>query len=138
MKLLYLLIIIFINFLFIQSSILFGKDIKIVYKINDTIVTNYDIDYELSYLTALNKNLKNLPKKDVILSAEKSIVREIIKKNHIDKIYNIDYEKAIEDPIINELINNFSLSLGYNNKSSFKKYLTENNINYNDLRKNLS
>ena len=48
MKLLYLLIIIFINFLFIQSSILFGKDIKIVYKINDTIVTNYDIDYELT------------------------------------------------------------------------------------------
>ena len=53
----------FINFLIIQSSILFGKDIKIVYKINDTIVTNYDIDYELNYLTALNKNLRNLPKK---------------------------------------------------------------------------
>ena len=79
MKFLYSFII-FINFLIIQSSILFGKDIKIVYKINDTIVTNYDIDYELNYLTALNKNLRNLPKKDLVLSAERSIVREIIKK----------------------------------------------------------
>ena len=135
MKLLYLLIIIFINFLFIQSSISFGKDIKIVYKINDTIITNYDIDYELSYLTALNKDLKNLPKKDVILSAEKSIVREIIKKNHIDKIYNIDYQKAINDTTITDLVDNFRSRLGYDNETSFKKYLTENNINYNDLKK---
>ena len=135
MKLLYLVIIIFINFLFIQSSMLFGKDIKIVYKINDTIITNYDIDYELSYLTALNKNLKNLPKKDVILSAEKSIVREIIKKNHIDKIYNINYQKAINDTTITDLVNNFRTRLGYDNESSFKNYLTENNINYNDLKK---
>ena len=114
---------------------LFGKDIKIVYKINDTIITNYDIDYELSYLTALNKNLKNLPKKDVILSAEKSIVREIIKKNHIDKIYNINYQKAINDTTITDLVNNFRTRLGYDNESSFKNYLTENNINYNDLKK---
>ena len=134
MKLLYFFIIL-LNFLIFQTSVLLGKELKIVYKINDTIVTNYDIDYELTYLTTLNKNLKNLPKKEVIFSAERSIIREIIKKNQIDKIYNIDYEKAIEDPIINELINNFSLSLGYNNKSSFKKYLTENNINYNDLKK---
>ena len=135
MKLINLLIIIFVNFLFIQSSISFGKDIKIVYKINDTIITNYDIDYELSYLTALNKDLKNLPKKDVILSAEKSIVREIIKKNHIDKIYNIDYQKAINDTTITDLVDNFRSRLGYDNETSFKKYLTENNINYNDLKK---
>ena len=135
MKLINLLIIIFVNFLFIQSSISFGKDIKIVYKINDTIITNYDIDYELSYLTALNKDLKNLPKKDVILSTEKSIVREIIKKNHIDKIYNIDYQKAINDTTITDLVDNFRSRLGYDNETSFKKYLTENNINYNDLKK---
>ena len=134
MKFLYSFII-FINFLIIQSSILFGKDIKIVYKINDTIVTNYDIDYELNYLTALNKNLRNLPKKDLVLSAERSIVREIIKKNQIEKIYNIDYEKAINDKTITNLVNNLRLSLGYNDELSFKKYLIENNLNYNDLKK---
>lgn len=134
MKLSYLLII-FINFLLIQSSILFGKDIKIVYKINDTIVTNYDIDYELSYLSALNKNLKNLPKKDIILSAEKSIIREIIKKNQIEKIYNIDYQRAINDTMITDLVTNFRSSLGYNDEISFKNYLAENNIDYNDLKK---
>ena len=134
MKHLYLLIIL-INFLFIQNSNLFSKDIKIVYKINDSIVTNYDIDYELSYLTTLNKNLKNLPKKDIILSAERSILREIIKKNQIEKIYNIDYQKAIKDKTIIDLVNNFRLSLGYNDESSFEKYLSENNINYDDLKK---
>lgn len=134
MKLLYSFIIL-INFLFIQSSILFSKEIKIVYKIDDTIITNYDIDYELNYLTALNKNLRNLPKKNVVLSAERSIIREVIKKNQIEKIYNIDYEKAINDTIITNLINNFRLSLGYNDELSFKKYLSDNNIDYNDLKK---
>lgn len=133
MKLLYSFII-FINFLFIQSSILFSKEIKIVYKIDDTIITNYDIDYELNYLTALNKNLKNLPKKNVVLSAERSIIREVIKRNQIEKIYNIDYEKAINDTTITNLVKNLRLSLGYNDELSFKKYLTENNINYNDLK----
>ena len=133
MKLLYSFIIL-INFLFIQSSILFSKEIKIVYKIDDTIITNYDIDYELNYLTALNKNLKNLPKKNVVLSAERSIIREVIKKNQIEKIYNIDYEKAINDTTITNLVKNLRLSLGYNDELSFKKYLTENNINYNDLK----
>ena len=134
MKLLYSFII-FINFLFIQSSILFSKDIKIVYKINDAIITNYDIDYELNYLTALNKNLRNLPKKDIVLSAERSVVREIIKKNQIEKIYNIDYEKAINDTTVTNLVNNLRLSLGFNDEQSFIKYLTKNNINYNDLKK---
>lgn len=133
MKLLYSFIIL-INFLFIQSSILFSKEIKIVYKIDDTIITNYDIDYELNYLTALNKNLKNLPKKNVVLSAERSIIREVIKRNQIEKIYNIDYEKAINDTTITNLVKNLRLSLGYNDELSFKKYLTENNINYNDLK----
>ena len=133
MKLLYSFIIL-INFLFIQSSILFSKEIKIVYKIDDTIITNYDIDYELNYLTALNKNLKNLPKKNVVLSAERSIIREVIKKNQIEKIYNIDYEKAINDTTITNLVKNLRLSLGFNDELSFKKYLTENNINYNDLK----
>ena len=68
MKFLYSFII-FINFLIIQSSILFGKDIKIVYKIND-IVNNYDIDYELNYLTALNKNLRNLPKRSCFIQKD--------------------------------------------------------------------
>ena len=69
------------------------------------------------------------------MSAERSIVREIIKKNQIEKIYNIDYEKAINDKTITNLVNNLRLSLGYNDELSFKKYLIENNLNYNDLKK---
>ena len=37
-----------------------SKEIKILYKVNDSIITNHDIFEEINYLVSLNKNLTQL------------------------------------------------------------------------------
>ena len=37
-----------------------SSEIKILYKINDNIITNHDILEEINYLVSLNKNLSQL------------------------------------------------------------------------------
>ena len=128
-----LFFIIVILFTYISNSS--SSEIRILYKINDDIVTSYDVDYEMKYLLALNQNLRNLPKQDILIRAEKSIIREKIKKNQIDKIYSIDYERAINDKTIIDIINNFRLNLGFADETSFLNYLNENDIVFKDLKK---
>ena len=40
-----------------------AKEIKIIYKIGENIITSFDIDKEIDYLVSLNKNFANFDKK---------------------------------------------------------------------------
>ena len=84
-KLLYYLII-FLFILFPNISI--GK-IEIKYKIGDEIITNIDILNEKNYLFFLRPDLKNISDKEIIKIAKNSLIREIIKKKELDKIFKI-------------------------------------------------
>ena len=41
----------------------FSENVVIIFKIENEIITIYDIKQEINYLTAFNNKLKNLPKK---------------------------------------------------------------------------
>jgi len=58
---------------------------KILIKIENQIITSLDINNELKYLVALNPNLKNLKKNDIIQLSKRSILQEKIKKIEIEK-----------------------------------------------------
>ena len=74
-----------------------NAQIKIEYKIGDKIVTNIDISDEIDYLIFLRPNLKNLTKEEIKKIAENSIIREIIKKEELNKIFkDLDNEKIID------------------------------------------
>ena len=74
-----------------------NAQIKIEYKIGDKIVTNIDISDEVDYLIFLRPNLKNLTKEEIKKIAENSIIREIIKKEELNKIFkDLDNEKIID------------------------------------------
>ena len=124
-------LIIFFHFIINVSS----NEVKILYKVNDSIITNYDIFEEVNYLVSLNKNLTQLNKKQLSSNAEKSLIREIIKKDEINKFYEINYEEELESEKINIIIKNFSEKIGFNSNQEFKDYLKTNNINIKDLKK---
>ena len=133
MKILNIFFVIFL-ISFFETPNLKSAELKILYKINNDIITNYDVNYELNYLLTLDKNLKNLPRKELLLTAEKSILREKIKKIEIEKFYDIEYNKAINDEIIIQIINNFRSNLDFEDELSFIDYLKKNNIEYDDLK----
>ena len=125
-------------FLFIIIFLFFNqisaKEIKILYKIDQTIITSYDVDKEIDYLISLNKNFSNFDKKKIRKTAEQSLIREKIKKNEIDKVYEIDYEIASQSEIISNFLRNFRINLGFNDESEFISYLKNKNINYNEIK----
>ena len=69
--------------------------IKIKYKIQNEIITTLDIEKEISYLLALNNQLKNINEKKLIKIAENSIIKEKIKKITLQSIYKLDQKILI-------------------------------------------
>ena len=74
-----------------------GK-IEIKYKIGEEIITNTDIINEKNYLIFLRPDLKNVASKEILNIAEKSLIKEIIKKKELDKIFkNNDNPQFIKE-----------------------------------------
>lgn len=90
-------------------------------KVNDKIITNYDIEIEAAYLTVLNSNLKQINKEKLIKLAKQSLIREIIKENEISKYSSIDTEATQ----INNYLSNLIIKLNFNDEIEFETALKE-------------
>ena len=104
---------------------------KILFKINNDIITSIDIEEEYRYLIALNNNLKKLSQNEIIEISKKSIVKEKIKIIEIDKNFK---NPKIPDEILQQILKNFYTRLNIDNLDDFKKYLIINNVKYQDVK----
>ena len=122
--------------IFLQLIInVYSNEVKILYKVNDSIITNYDIFEEVNYLVSLNRNLTQLNKKEISFNAKKSLIREIIKKDEINKFYKVNYEQELKSEKIKNIVKNFGKRMGFKSNQEFQNYLSEKNIDINDLKK---
>ncbi len=108
--------------------------LQIVMKINNEIVTSYDIDQEINYLIALNSQLAGMDINQLELIAKRSITKEIIRKNEILKYKQLDYKSSNIDPVLNALIQNLNLS----SQNDLDLYLKKFNISIDDLKKKIT
>ena len=120
-------------FLISNTSISLGIEIKIQVEIDDEIITNIDVENEKKYLTFLNPKLKELKKKDFDKIAKDSLIREIIKKKELKKIFDIDKKYKFVDKIEENLLKQKNI----NDKNEFINFLNYNNLNYKDIRHKL-
>ena len=127
----------FILFLFLLLIISFksstAENFYIVYKINNEIITNSDIEKEYRYLVSLNNQLKNLEKQKIIELSKESALREKIKKIELIKYFDL---KTINIDIDNYL-ENFYRNLNIKNKKEFEEYLQSNKISLNYVQKKI-
>ena len=63
---------------------------KIIFKINNKIITTFDIEQEKKYLTVLNQNLNKIDQNKFEILATESIIKEKIKEIEIIKYFEID------------------------------------------------
>ncbi len=108
-------------------------DLQIIMKINDQIVTSYDLEKENNYLLALNPKLKEISKNDLLKLAKKSIIKEMIKKSEIRKFTELNLQNAQ----INNVLNNIIQTLNYSDQSQFENYLSDFDISIDDLKKKI-
>ena len=112
----------------------FSNEIKILYKINDSVITNQDVVEEINYLVSLNQNLGQLDNEQLSSNAQKSLIREKIKKDEINKFYDVNYEKAIESEKLSNIIKNFRENIGFKSNQEFEDYLKNKDLDIKELR----
>ncbi len=126
------IILVLIFFLFNNFS--YSKiNLQIIMKINDQIVTSYDLEKESNYLLALNPRLKEISKDELVELAKRSIIKEMIRKSEILKYKDLNLQNARIDDVLDNVIQN----LDFSNQTQFEKYLSDFNISINDLRKKI-
>ena len=108
---------------------------KIIYRINNEIITSYDIKKEFNYLKILNPKILNLDKSTIFEISENSIIKEKIKKIELQNYFkNLD----IKDDYFEEILKNNYLRIGLNSEKEFKEYLAKSNLSIEDFRKKIS
>ena len=122
----------FIIFFFNSHS--FSLENKILFKIENQIITSLDIENEYKYLIALNPNLKNSNKSDIITLSRRSIIQEKIKEIEIKNNFN---NPKILPEYIQQILKNVYSKIGIDNLDNFKEYLKKNNISFEEVRNKL-
>ena len=108
---------------------------KILFKVNNKIITSMDILTELQYLEIINKDFKKTPKKQAFEIAKRSLIREKIKEIELIKILK---EIKVEDELLNNLLINYFKSINIKTISDFEKYFLSQDINPNLIKKKIS
>ena len=108
---------------------------KIIYNIQNEIITNIDIKNEFKYLLALNNSLKELNKEKIFEIANESIIREKIKKIEISKNFK---KIKIDDEYLKALLKNMYSGLGLKSSEEFEKYLKNYDLTIIDLKEKIT
>jgi len=69
---------------FLETNIL-SLENKILFTVDNNIITSIDLYNEINYLKALNKELTKLDQSKIFEIAKKTIINDEIKKNEISK-----------------------------------------------------
>jgi len=110
--------------IFFKSSVSFSQ-IQIKYKIGEEIITNVDILNERKYLIFLRPGLKELPEDEITKISTNSLIKEIIKKKELKKIF-----KDIEKKEYREIKKNLFNFKKVKNENEFIELIKKNSISY--------
>lgn len=134
MKKIFISVFFFILF-FLVEQISYASENKIIFKINNEIITSYDLATEINYLSAINSDFKNLKNNQSTEIAKKSLIREKIKEIELKKIVeNIEIDKKLLD----KMAISYFKRLGVNSTEDFEQFFLKKDIDPNTIRKKIS
>jgi peptidyl-prolyl cis-trans isomerase SurA len=113
----------------------FAIETKIVYNIQNEIITSIDIKNEFKYLLALNNKLKDLDKEKIFNISKESIIREKIKKIEVSKYFS---NLEINAEYTELLLKNIYTRLNFKTLKEFENYLKLYNLDLKTVRKKIT
>ena len=108
---------------------------KIIMKIDNNIITTYDIIEETNYLSILNPSFKSLSKNEIFNISKNSLIREKIKE--IELLKNLNQIK-IEDSVFDQFLNQNAKKFKLNTKEEFMNLIKDVNVNLENFRKKIT
>ena len=125
---------VFIIYLFFFSSTTAIEN-KILFKVNNQIITSIDILNEINYLSFINSDFQKLDKQRMYEVSKNSLIREKIKEIDLKSKF---IKISLEEKYLNDLIKNFSKRNGFENIDDFYSKLKNNNIKIEEVKKKLT
>ena len=110
-----------------------ASEVKIIFKVNNEIITNIDIENEIKYLKVLNSNVSKLKYIELKELSKNSLIRHIIKKKEVSKYFDIKNNLKLGE----NLIKNKYKADGYKNKSDYLIFLKSQNLEYEIFKEKL-
>ena len=104
----------------------YGLENKILFKIENEIITTIDIFEEIKFLKKFNQETNNLSETELFEISKNSILRDKIKKI---EIMNFVKELKVEEKYLTQFIRNKYTQKGFDSIENFEKYLRENELN---------
>tara|TARA_B110000037_G_scaffold6719_1_gene7214 strand:- start:1003 stop:1929 length:927 start_codon:yes stop_codon:yes gene_type:complete len=113
----------------------FTYENSIIYKVNNEIITTFDVKKESNYLRSLNPSLNNLDMSDLTNLSIQSIIKEKIKKIELEKNYTLGAN--LDDPGLLNVLEGVYKNIGQKNEQQFIEYLTNFDISIEWIKKKL-
>lgn len=130
-----ILVFIFLIFSFVVSKSNSIEN-KIIFKVNNQIITSLDIIKENKYLILLNPSLKQVEKNKLQKLSRDSIINEKVKEIEINKYFK--NERLLEDPNLKKIIQNLYNQSGLSSEAEFEKYLNSLNLNLQFIKEKIA
>lgn len=108
---------------------------KILFKVNNQIITSIDILNEINYLSLINSDFQKLDKQKIYEVSKNSLIREKIKEIDLKKQF---VELKLNEEYLNELIENYSRRIGFKNANDLNIKLKKNNIKIDSVVKKIT
>ena len=124
-----------IIFSIIFFSISLAVENKILFKVNNEIITSIDILTELKYLGIINKDLKKTTNNQAFEIAKRSLIREKIKEIELKKVLK---EIKVEEKFLNNLLVDYFKSNNIKKISEFENFFISQEIDPNLIKKKIS
>ena len=108
---------------------------KILLKIDNDIITTFDIYEEIKFLKLFNPQLNNLSENEIFEISKNSILKDRIKRIEILKFVK---EIKVDDRFLVRLIKNRYSEIGLNSLDSFENYLSKNKLDVDKVKEKIS
>ena len=126
-------------YFFLIILVIFGKaygiENKILFKIDNKIITSIDISNEINYLTSLNKNILELENEKIFEIAKNSLIKEKMKEIELLKVVK---EIDINETDFNNLILPLYIKNGINSIDELKQYFILNTIDIKVVKRKIA
>ena len=108
---------------------------KILFKVNNEIITSVDVLNEIKYLNLLNKNLKNFDKNKIYEVATNSIIKNKVKENELRKFFKkFDVDKKYLNEITIKYFDKFDIY----SIEELQNLLQKNNLSLKEIQKKIT
>ena len=108
---------------------------RILFKVDNEIITTIDIFEEIKFLKSFNPEMNNLSKTELFEISKNSLLKNKIKKIEIMKFVK---EFKVEDKFLQNIIKNKYSKIGINSLENFKSFLKDNSLDFEVIREKLT